>query len=222
MHQGVAAGAGEAGGVGHGIELGNLEQLHDLVARNDAQVAANIAFSSNQSLLQTSDTYKQDAVQDTRIDVTTTRNDGGNALVVHEQREYPLTFKYEQVPTSAGDGSFTLYTYVDQEFTQQIAAPGRGRNPVTASRDNHVLSTVTRNYDASGKLASAPAVSTQLYTYQDPFGACYSRQIASQNRALTGWQDGIDCLGGINTLSWRDHYSQTASSAFGSTVQLLP
>jgi hypothetical protein len=173
-------------------------------------------------LLQTSTTYKQDAVQSTQIDVTTTRSEGGNSWVVHEQRAYPFTFKFEQVPTAAGDGSFTLYTYVDQEFAQQVTAPGPGWNSVTAMRDNHVLSTVTRNYDASGNLTSAPAASTQLYTYSDPFGACYSRQIASQNRMLTGWQDGADCPTGINILPWRDLYSQKASTAFGSTVQLLP
>ena len=186
------------------------------------QVAANIAFSSNQTLLQTSTTYKQDAVQETKIDLVTTRNDSGDTLVVHEQRDYPFTFKYEQVPTSAGDGSFTLFTYADQEFAQQVDAPGRGQNPVTAMRDNHVLSTVTRNYDATGKLTSAPATSIQLYTYWDPFGACYSREIESQNRMLAGWQDGAGCPAGVNILSWRDRFSQTASSAFGSTIQLLP
>ena len=186
------------------------------------QVAANIAFSSNQSLLQTSTTYKQDAVQETKIDLTTTRNDGNGTLVVHELRDYPFTFKYEQVPTSAGDGSFTLFTYVDQEFAQQVDAPGRGPNSLTAMRDNHVLSTVTRNYDAKGSLTSGPSASTQLYTYWDPFGTCYSRQVFSQDRVLVGWQDGADCTTGVDILSWRDRYSQEASATFGSTVQLLP
>ncbi|MBS0590413.1 MAG: peptide-N(4)-(N-acetyl-beta-glucosaminyl)asparagine amidase [Proteobacteria bacterium] len=198
---------------------GTVNTSHGTVT---TQVAANIAFSSNQNLQQTSTTYVQDAVQNTQIDLMTTRNAGGNTTVVHEQRAYPFTFKYEQVPTAAGDGSYTLYTYVDQEFAQQVAAPANGYAVAVASRDNHVISTVTRNYNAAGSLVSAPAASVQLYTYFAPFGACYSRQIASQNRVLSSWQDGGACLPGVNTLSWRDQYSQAASSAVGSTVQLLP
>lgn len=186
------------------------------------QVAANIAFSSNQTLLQTSTAFKQGTLQNTQIDLTTTRNDGDNTLVVHEQRSYPLTFKQEQVPTAAGDGSFTLFTYVDQEFAQSLTAPTQWGIPATAWRDNHVLTTVTRNYDASHALTSAPASSTQLYTYSNPYGACYSRQIFSQNRMLTGWQDGTDCVAGVNILPWRDLFAQAASKTFGSTVQLLP
>jgi hypothetical protein len=198
---------------------GTVNTSHGAVT---TQVAANIAFSSNQTLLQNSTTYKQDTVQDTQIDVLTTRSSGDTTQTVHEQRDYPFTFKYEQVPTAAGDGSFTLYTYVDQEFAQEVAAPGRGPNGAIAWRDNHVLSTVTRNYDASGKLTSAPAASTQLYTYSDPYGACYSRLIASQNRMLSGWRDGDGCVAGTNILPWRDRYSEEASDAVGSTIQLLP
>jgi Peptide N-acetyl-beta-D-glucosaminyl asparaginase amidase A len=196
---------------------GSINTSHGLVT---TQVDANIAFSSNQNLSASATQYIQDAVQSTQIDVTTTRAVGDDVQVMHEQRSYPLTFKYEDVV--ADDGTESLYTYVDQEFAQQVGVGAAAGSAAVAQRDNHVLSTVTRHYDADGNLVSSPAQSVQLYTYSDPYGACYGREIGTQDRALIGVQDGIDCLGGFNALSWRDRYSQSASDAFGATVKLLP
>jgi Peptide N-acetyl-beta-D-glucosaminyl asparaginase amidase A len=196
---------------------GTARTSHGVVT---TQIDTAIAFSSNQKLATSDNQYVQDTVQTTQTDVVTTRTSGTSVAVVHEQRSYPLTFDYEI--NVADDGSQTQYTNVDQEFLQQVDVSADGAAPSTATRNNIVLSTVTRNYDTTGALASSPATSVQLYTYDDPFGACYSREIVSQNRVLAGVANGSGCRGGINILSWRDRYSQAESTFNGATIQLLP
>jgi hypothetical protein len=154
---------------------GTARTSHGVVT---TQIDTSIAFSSNQKLATSDSQYVQDTVQNTQTDVITTRTSGTSVAVVHEQRSYPLTFDYEI--NVADDGSQTQYTNVDQEFLQQVDVSSQGAAPSTAVRSNVVLSTVTRNYDTTGALASSPSTSVQAYAYADPFGACYSREIFSQ------------------------------------------
>ncbi len=184
------------------------------------QIDTKIAFSSVQQLATTDTVYTQDAVQNTNIDALTTRTAGKNTSTIHEQRSYPLTFDYDIVV--ADDGSETLHTLADQEFKQQVDAGVIGNAVKTATRDNHVVTTVTRFYDPDGNLVSTPATASQTYTYADPFGACYSRQISAQDRLLTAVVDGVGCVGGVNALTWRDQFADFVSTPWGATVKLLP
>lgn len=184
-------------------------------------IDAKLAFSSVQKLQSDATHYIQDAVQNTDVDVTTTQAPGhGKAFTVREQRHYPLTFDYDIVV--ADDGSETLHTLADQEFNQRVAAGQAGAAVKTAQLDNHVHNTVTRHYDASGALVSAPASTGQTYTYSDPFGVCYSRAITAENRLLASVTDGQGCPGNANQLGWHDQFADWSSKAFGATVQLLP
>ena len=193
------------------------------------QIDSKIGFSSVQQLATSNTVYQQDTVQRTDIDTLTTRtqNQGNGkgkgsakSTTLHEQRSYPLTFNYDYV--TAADGSATLHSAVDQEFQQKIDAGVSGNAIKTATRDNHVVTTVTRNYDASGALVSTPATASQTYPYADPFGACYSRKIEAQDRILTAVTDGSGCPGGQNVLSWHDQFAKFVSDAWGATVKLLP
>ena len=184
------------------------------------QIDTKIAFSSVQQLATTNSVYTQDTVQNTNIDTLTTRTAGKKVSTIHEQRSYPLTFDYDIVV--ADDGSETLHTLADQEFKQQVDAGVSGNAIKTATRDNHVVTTVTRYYDPDGNLVSTPATASQTYTYADPFGACYSRQISAQDRLLTAVVDGVGCAGGANVLTWRDQFADFVSPSWGATVKLLP
>jgi hypothetical protein len=75
---------------------------------------------------------------------------------------------------------------------------------------------------ACGRRSTRAQSATQTYTYSDPFGACYSRQIAATSGVLTSLADGAGCPGGENRLYWWDGFHNYASSVAGNTVQLLP
>ncbi len=189
------------------------------------RIDTKIAFSSVQQLATSDTVYQQDTVQRTDIDTLTTRTSGngkgkGGTQTLHEVRSYPLTFDYDF--NVAADGTQTLHSLADQEFRQRVDAGVNGNSVKTATRDNHVVSTVTRNYAADGSLTSTPATASQTYTYADPFGACYSRKVEAQNRVLTAVTDGTGCPGGHNVLSWHDQFAKFVSDAWGATVKLLP
>ncbi len=184
----------------------------------------SMSFSNVQqfTLVASTGANTQDAVQDTKVDKTTTITTGrGPAVVLHEFRDYPLTFNYD-VPVYP-NGSFALDTFANQEFEQQVDI-GDGWNMMTAQLDNHRLATATRNPYPT---PAAPTNSSQSYTYSAPFGACYSRTITSALGTswpsdLTSVTDGVGCPGRVNALSWNDEFSDLASREFGATVQLLP
>ena len=202
---------------------GTAQTSHGSVTTHIEQ---NIAFS-NVSQLAVSDTlYKQDTTQTTTIDSTTTRTSGATVAIVHQQRSYPLTFNYDD--TVAADGTETLATNVDQEFKQQIDVSNQGFGLRSAQRDDHVVTSATRYFDADGNNTDLQSDASQTYTYSGLDGACYSRQITAQRRglttpgALTGITDGQGCPGTGNNLSFFDVFYNYASSVVGATVPLLP
>lgn len=202
---------------------GTLTTSHGVVTTSIHQ---SIAFSSVQQLATSDTLYRQDTVQNTTVDSTTTRTDRAATSVVHEQRSYPLTFNYDDGP--GADGNEVLATHVDQAFKQQVDIGYQGYTARGAKRDNHVVTSAARYFDASGATVDLQADATQSYTYSDPFGACYSRQISSRRRglvlpgALTALSDGAGCPQGANALSWFDIYYNYGSSVTDATVQLLP
>jgi hypothetical protein len=197
---------------------GALQTSHGPVT---TQIDATIGFSNVQQLANTATVFTQNVAQNTTIDFTTTRTSGLVPIVVHEQRNYPLIFNSGE--TVAADGTASYVVAIDQGYAQQVGV-GLGPLPaITANRTSRVTTGETLGFDASGNLTAAtPADSGQTYTYADPFGVCYNRQIGSQNNLLAFWQDGTNCLAGVNILPWRDRYSQTASDLFGATIKLLP
>jgi hypothetical protein len=201
---------------------GQVHTSHGVVTTHIEQ---SIDFS-NVSQLAISDSYQQDTTQTTTIDSTTTRTSGATVAIVHEQRSYPLTFNYDD--TYAADGSEVLASSVDQEFKQQIDVSNQGFAMRSAHRDDHVVTSATRFFDADGNTADLQADAMQSYTYAGPDGACYSRQITAQRRGLavpgtlTGVSDGASCPGSVNALSFFDEFSNYASSVFGATLKVLP
>jgi hypothetical protein len=202
---------------------GTLTTSHGVVT---TKLEQSIAFSSVQQLATSATLYKQDTVQNTTVDSTTTRTAGAATSIVHEQRSYPLTFNYDDGP--GADGNEVLATHVDQAFKQQVDIGYQGYTARGARRDNHVVTSAARYFDADGNNTDLQADATQSYAYSDPFGACYSRQISASRRglvlpgALTAINDGSGCPQGANTLSWFDIYYNYGSSVTAATVQLLP
>ncbi|MEO5624767.1 MAG: peptide-N4-asparagine amidase [Dokdonella sp.] len=202
---------------------GTLTTSHGVVTTKIEQA---VAFSSVQQLATSSTLYQQDTVQNTTVDSTTTRTSGAATSILHEQHSYPLTFNYDDGP--GADGNEVLATHVDQAFKQQVDIGYQGYTARTAGRDNHVITSASRFFDADGNNTDLQADAIQSYTYSDPFGACYSRRISASRRgltlpgALTALSDGSGCPQGANTLSWFDIYYNYGSSVTAASVQLLP
>jgi len=203
---------------------GSVSTSHGVVT---TQIQQSIAFSSAQDLATNNDfyPYKQNTVQTTTIDSTTTRTSGAATSVVHETRSYPLTFNFQDAP--GADGNEVLASSVDQALVQQVDIGYVGYTARTASRNDHVVSSAARYFDADGNNTDLQADATQTYVYSDPFGACYSRTISASRRgltlpgAVTAASDGDGCPAG-NTLSWFDAWYNFGSSVTDATVQVLP
>ena len=199
---------------------GTVITSHGLVK---TQVAQTVAFSNAQDYSLPANSEGENIVQSSTVDSTTTRTEGWKKTVVHEQHSYPLKLDlgYFQQP----DGTYQQYSDVkDQEFKQSVEVLSDASPPVAAMVDNQFVGNNTILWDSTGQNVTGitDTHSRQAYTYNDTFGACYSRKIASKNNALTSWQDGGDCWLGLNSLSWRDRFSQYASKVYGATLQLLP
>ena len=121
------------------------------------------------------------------------------------------------------DGTSNQVTAIDQEFSQTVSVGNQAFVARTATRDNHVVTSDTLLISADNHITGAfNPVTTQSYTYSDPYGACYSRQIASASGEVTAVTDGQGCPGGTNALSWFDAFYNYGSSVTGATLQLLP
>ena len=187
----------------------------------NTQVTQTLAFSNAQQFTITDTVYHQHVVQSTTIDSTTSTTNGKTTSTVHEQRSYPFVFDYDQEP-AAGSTS-TLVSTIDQEFKQSVSVGIQGFVSRSANRDNHVVASDTFDLGVNGNISGHHGqATTQSYTYNDPFGACYSRMIAAAGGVLTTLTDGSGCPGGGNRLYWWDGFHNYASSVAGDTVQLLP
>lgn len=186
------------------------------------QVAQNVAFSNSQDYALPANSEGENIVQDSTVDSTTTRTTGRKTVVLHERSSFPLKLDlgFFQQP----DGSYQQYSHVkEQGFRQAVSLLPASARTASANLDNTFDGNNTILRNASGGFTGVTdTYSNQAYTYQDSFGACYSRRISSKDRALTGWTDGSACWLGTNNLTWRDRFSRYASRVYGATVQLLP
>ena len=197
---------------------GTLNTSHGTV---NTQVAQTLSFSNAQHFTITDSVYHQHVVQSTTIDSTTTTTNGRTTSIVHEQRGYPFVFDYDQEP--AAGGRSTLVSTIDQEFKQSVSVGFQGFASRSANRDNHVVATDTFDLGVNGNISGHHGqATTQTYTYNAPFGACYSRTIAAAGGVLTTLTDGAGCPGGNNQLYWFDAFHNYGSAVAGNTLQLLP
>ena len=187
------------------------------------EVAQTVDFSNSQDYTLPTNSEGENIVQNSTVDSTTTRTSGGwDVVVLREHRSYPLKLNLGFFQQS--DGSFQQYSDVkEQGFRQTVSLQSGFSLPVSATLDNTFKGNNTILYNAAEQFTGVTdTYSNQDYHYNDTLGECYNRKISSKNNALTGWVDGRDCWLGFNNLSWRDLFSQYASSVYGATVQLLP
>ncbi|WP_225737277.1 peptide-N4-asparagine amidase [Dyella acidiphila] len=199
---------------------GQVATSHGVVK---TEVAQTVDFSNSQDYTLPTNSEGENIVQNTTVDSTTTRSDGRwNAVVLREHLSYPLKLNlgfFQQT-----DGTYQQYSDVkEQGYRQTVSLLPAFALPASASLDNTFKGNNTILFNAAEQVTGVTdTYSTQDYRYKDSFAECYSRKISSKDNALTGWVDGHGCWLGFNNLSWRDSFSQYASSLYGATVQLLP
>jgi Peptide N-acetyl-beta-D-glucosaminyl asparaginase amidase A len=197
---------------------GSVTTSHGTV---NTQVQQTLAFSNAQTFDITDSVYSQHITQGTTIDSTTTVTSGATSAVLQDQRSYPLTVNIDFAV--AGDGTSAQTTVIDQELSETVSVGNTGFTARTASLDDHVTTTDALDFDAAGNFSgNSGQSSSQTYSYADPYGDCYNRQIASAAGVLTAVTDGTGCAGGSNSLSFFDPFYTYGSSVFGATVELLP
>jgi hypothetical protein len=204
----------------HDFEIAGYVDTSD--GRITTDIVQHLTFSNSQIFdIVGSDTYRQRLQQMTTIDTTTTVDTGVYSHVLTEHRDWPLDLDYAFYVST--DGSAAQVTSVDQGLNRSEDVGIAGYTPRHASLAQTLSATDTVVFDTSGNQTGRTGqASQQSYSYLDPFGACYSRAIATDSGVLTAVTDGADCPDGLNTLSWFDAFYNAGSSIFGTTVQILP
>jgi len=197
---------------------GTVNTSHGTVT---TQLQQALGFSNAQTFDLSDVLYSQHIAQTTTIDSTTTVSAAATVAVTHEQRSYPLTLNidYRVLP----NGSANQIAAVDQRFSQTVSVGNQGFAARTAMRDDHVIASDTLLIDASGHINGAfNPLATQIYTYADPFGTCYSRTVQAASGQVQKVIDGQGCPGDVNALPWFDAFYNYGSLVTGATLQLLP
>jgi Peptide N-acetyl-beta-D-glucosaminyl asparaginase amidase A len=121
----------------------------------------------------------QNVQQLSTVDARTSTRSGGAEERREQHFAYPLLINFAYLV--AGDGTATQTTTIDQRDQVQSEGPrGPGRR-----LDNHVHSTDTLSFDASGNLlGKSGSKTTQSYTLSEGL-LCYSRTLLAQAQALT-------------------------------------
>jgi hypothetical protein len=190
--------------------------------RITTDLTQHIAFSSAQIFdIFGSATFHQRLQLGTQVDTTTSVNTGVYSHVVTEHTDWPLSVDYAfDVST---DGSAAQVTTIEQGLQRSIDVGVDGYTPRQASLVQDLNTADTLLFDSDGNLTGhVDQASQQSYSYVDPFGACYSRNITATLGLLSSVDDGADCPDGVNTLPWFDSFYNAGSSIFGATVQILP
>ena len=210
-----------------GVVLGSSTRDYEIsgyVDTSDGRVTTDILWHSYFYNSQIFNIYPRQYQQqlDTRaqMDITTTVNTGVYSHVVAEHHDWPLKINYAFNTT---DDGFSQVTSVDQGRKQWIDVGVQGYTPREASVSQHVIAADTLLFSPDGNVTGRTGQSSQQsYSYVDPFGACYSRAIATDSGVLTAVTDGAGCPNDVNSLSWFDAFYNASSSLSGATVQILP
>jgi hypothetical protein len=190
--------------------------------RITTDLTQQLAFSNSQRFDIVGDaTYRQRLTQSTVIDTTTSIDTGVYSHVLTEHRDWPLAIDYAFYVST--DGSAAQVTSIDQGLNQSDDVGVDGFEARHASLAQDMTTTDTVLFDTQGNQTGRTGQSSQQsFSYLDPFGACYSRAIATDTGVLTALEDGAGCPDDANTLSWFDSFENAGSLIFGATVKILP
>jgi hypothetical protein len=206
---------------GHDFEVsGFVETSH---GRIETKIQQAITFSNDQGFnIDATGNYSQFIAQNSGVDSTTTISGAPYTRVLHEVTSYvlqPVAYSF----TVLADGSQQQTSHIAQELHRSIDVGLEGYTSRQATLDQYASGDDTLHFDSDGNLTGQDGqFDHNRYVYQGGFGACYERSTIADGGALTSVTDGESCPDEVNSLSWFDAFSNTASSLMGYTVQILP
>lgn len=184
--------------------------------RVETSIEQEVIFSNNQIFEIFGDVYRQNISQTTEASATTRITYGGRTNIVREKFFFPLFLTYDYTELAAGARQTTA---VNQRTHHSIEAGTEGYPLRSAQSSNKIDNGDTLLLAEDGSLASRENWrGSQIYTYQNPYGQCYSRDIKAANGAVTDVVDGVGCPSGRNALSWFDEFHNYASAVFGASL----
>ena len=159
--------------------------------RVETTVAQTVTFDSVQSFDAGANDI-QNAVQKTTVNSKTSVQDGFLVETTEKNISYPLILDYSYVFNT--DGTSAQVVTSDQQDVETVAKSLNGFPFFEGSEAEHVHSTDTLDFDASGNLTTVgPTKSSASYASKDSLGQCYSRTLTSETRVLTSVKDGAGC-----------------------------
>lgn len=161
--------------------------------RVETTVSGEIGFQNVQAYLIDASTYKQEVTQTTTATQRTTKRGYFLTEQTDTRFEYPLTLSYVQ--TVNPDGSFAVTTRVNQADHARRTEGLNGASLFRSNVEDHVESSDTINFDASGNfLSNSNRAGWQEYKAFDSFGDCVDNIVQSSGGLLTAAGKGSGCF----------------------------
>ncbi len=162
--------------------------------RVETTVDAKLNFSNDQSFNIHGPVYIQDIAQQTTVDSTTTRREGGRSTEETRHNSYPFTFSYDF--ETLGDGSSTQASSSDQRFIVTDKRSREGEEFFRSRVSNEVKSQDTLDFSPSFAITgSTNRSSSQTYKAKTSEGYCYGERLTSADGLLSAVKNNVGCEG---------------------------
>jgi hypothetical protein len=160
--------------------------------RVETTVRQTVSFNNTQDFVRNLVTYHigTDWTQSTVVSASTITRDSRS--VTEDDKTFSFPFTYQDGLMKNADGSWSLWTTVNQGYLTTEARRSNGVTVYTDETSNQVASDVVTAVSATFK-NTINYSSSQDYATRNSRGYCYSRTLTSADNVLTGYQDGNGC-----------------------------
>ena len=160
--------------------------------RIETSINAFNNFKNTQDVKVSNTTYKQDVLQDSTQQETTTVQAGNETTQTQHNVSFPIVVNYNQ--SQNADGTYAITSYVKQTKYEALRSPIGANSPNPVVTNETVESADTLHYSASFSfLGHDGDHATAIFAAKDAEGNCSYRQLTSVGVILTGLEDSTSC-----------------------------
>jgi hypothetical protein len=160
--------------------------------RVETTVTERVGFKNDQTFDVNASTDVQNVQQLTTVDATSVTKQGWLETTTERRFRYPLTIGFSFVVNA--DSSEDQTTTIEQGFDTHEKTSLGGWPVYETSVHQEEKSTDTLPFDASGNfLGPMGSKTSQIYTWKDSRGGCYSRKLEAAAQVLTSVENGKGC-----------------------------
>lgn len=179
-------------------------ELHTAAGMVRTEVEQESAFANRQQFAHPKTTiYRQTIRQDTHVTDTVTTSRGGKQSRQVRVLNYPLLVDITKHLNS--DGSFTAIITMQQAYRRSLNQSQDGQGIFWSQLNNTRDTQDSAVFNASGTSLSnsRDQHGSQVYSFRDSLGSCYSKRVDARSGTVTAVTSGKGCPGGVNVLHWR-------------------